>query len=73
MPATTGWRPTGGAGLGGLDRYDSTTALALVQSLAAAGDRAGALLAGRRHEETLQEELGVVPDQRFTEAMRRLR
>ena len=72
MPATTGWRPTGGAGLG-RSIVTIRLALALVQSLAAAGDRAGALLAGRRHEETLQEELGVVPDQRFTEAMRRLR
>jgi DNA-binding SARP family transcriptional activator len=58
---------------GEIDRYDSTLALALVQSLAAAGDRAGALLAGRRHEQMLQEELGVTPDQSFTEALRRLR
>jgi DNA-binding SARP family transcriptional activator len=57
---------------GEIDRYDSTTALALIQSLAAAGDRAGALLAGRRHEELLQEELGVSPDKSFTEAMRLL-
>ncbi len=58
---------------GEIDAYDSTTALALVQSLAAAGDRAGALLAGRRHEERLQSELGVRPDKSFTEAMQRLR
>jgi serine/threonine-protein kinase len=58
---------------GEIDPYDTTTALALVQSLAAAGDRAGALLAGRRHEERLQAELGVRPDKSFTEAMQRLR
>lgn len=55
-----------------IDPYDSTTALALVQSLAATGDRAGALLAVRRHEELLQRELGVAPDQRFSEAVSRL-
>lgn len=58
---------------GEIDPYDPTTALALVQSLAAAGDRAGALLAGRRYEEKLQKELGVPPDKSFTEAMQRLR
>jgi DNA-binding SARP family transcriptional activator len=57
---------------GEIDPYDSTTALALAQSLAATGDRAGALLVARRHEELLQHELGVTPDQSFTEAIRRL-
>ena len=58
---------------GEIDPYDSNMALALVQSLAANGDRAGALLAARQHEELLQKELGVTPDQSFAEAVRRLR
>jgi DNA-binding SARP family transcriptional activator len=66
--AASWWRRAGE-----IDPYDSTTALALVQSLAATGDRAGALRAARRHEELLQHELGVTPDQSFTEAIRRLR
>jgi DNA-binding SARP family transcriptional activator len=66
--AASWWRRAGE-----IDPYDSTTALALVQSLAATGDRAGALLAARRHEEVLQQDLGVTPDQNFTEAIRRLR
>jgi DNA-binding SARP family transcriptional activator len=66
--AASWWRRAGE-----IDPYDSTIALALVQSVAATGDRAGALLAARRHEELLQQELGVTPDQSFTEAIRRLR
>ena len=56
-----------------VDPFDSQTALGLVLSLAAAGDRAGALLAARRYERLLQEELGVSPDPAFTEAVDRLR
>lgn len=56
-----------------IDPYDSRAALALVQSLAAGGDRAGALVAARRHEELLREELGVAPDSQFQEAVARLR
>jgi serine/threonine-protein kinase len=56
-----------------LDPYDSGTALALVRALAAGGDRAGALLAGRRHEELLRKELGVAPDARWLDAMAQLR
>lgn len=57
---------------GEIDPYDSTTALALVQALSASGDRAGALLAARRHEDLLQQDLGVAPDPSFSEAIRRL-
>lgn len=55
-----------------LDPYDSQRALALVEALSAAGNRAGALLAARRHEELLQRDLGVTPDARVRDAMRRL-
>jgi serine/threonine-protein kinase len=57
----------------GADPYDTSVALGLVRTLAAAGDRAGALLAARRHEELLRRELGVAPDPAFTEAVARLR
>jgi DNA-binding SARP family transcriptional activator len=57
---------------GEIDPYDSTAVIALVRSLAALGDRAGALRAARRHEELLQKELGVTPDASFTESIRRL-
>jgi DNA-binding SARP family transcriptional activator len=56
-----------------VDPFDSQTALGLVLSLAAAGDRAGALVAARRHEELLQQDLGVAPDPTFSEAVSRLR
>lgn len=55
-----------------LDPYDTPMALALVQALSAAGDRAGALVAARRHDELLRRELGVAPDPSFTEAVRGL-
>ena len=67
-PATDWWRRAAE-----VDPYDSRTALGLVESLAAAGDRAGALLAARRHEELLAQELGVRPDPQFTTAVARLR
>jgi DNA-binding SARP family transcriptional activator len=53
--------------------YDSLAALALVQALASAGDRAGALLAARRHEELLRSDLGVAPDSAFVDAVRGIR
>ena len=56
-----------------VDSFDSRTALALVRALAAAGDRAGALMVARRHEELLQRDLGVAPDRSFVEAVARLR
>jgi DNA-binding SARP family transcriptional activator len=56
-----------------VDPFDSHTALGLVLALAAAGDRAGALVAARRHEELLRQDLGVSPDPAFAEAVARLR
>ena len=55
------------------DPFDSPAALGLVLCLAAGGDRAGALVAARRHEELLQQDLGVAPDPAFREAVARLR
>lgn len=56
-----------------VDPFDSPTTLGLVLCLAAGGDRAGALVAARRHEERLQQDLGVAPDATFSEAVARLR
>ena len=56
-----------------IDPYDSLAALGLVRTLAAAGDRAGALVAAHRHEELLKNELGVPPDPAFADAVARLR
>ena len=56
-----------------VDPYDSQVTLGLVLALAAAGDRAGALVAARRHEELLRQDLGVAPAAAFTEAVGRLR
>jgi DNA-binding SARP family transcriptional activator len=56
-----------------IEPYDTAVALALVEALSAGGDRAGALVAARRHEELLQRELGVAPDARFRDAVSRLR
>jgi DNA-binding SARP family transcriptional activator len=56
-----------------VDPFDSQTALGLVQCLAAGGDRAGAIVAARRHEELLRQDLNVAPDATFREAVARLR
>ena len=56
-----------------VDPYDSHVALALVQALAAAGDRAGALVAARRHVEALRRDLGVSPGPGLEDALSRLR
>jgi len=56
-----------------VDPFDSGTALGLVLCLASAGDRAGALVAARRHEELLRQDLGVAPDATFREAVAQLR
>jgi serine/threonine-protein kinase len=56
-----------------VDPYDSAASLGLIRALAAAGDRAGALLEARRHEELLRSELGVGPDPAFAEAVAMLR
>jgi len=56
-----------------VDPFDSGTALGLVLCLASAGDRAGALVAARRHEDLLRQDLGVAPDAKFSEAVAQLR
>ncbi|MGH7513364.1 MAG: AfsR/SARP family transcriptional regulator [Gemmatimonadales bacterium] len=56
-----------------VDPFDSQSALALVRALAAGGDRAGALVMARRHEELLRTELGVDPDADFIETVAKLR
>jgi DNA-binding SARP family transcriptional activator len=48
-----------------LDPLDSSVALALMESLAAAGDRAGAMRHGQVHARLTQEELGAGPDRRL--------
>jgi DNA-binding SARP family transcriptional activator len=55
-----------------VDAFDSRAALALIQALAAVGDRAGALVVARRHEHLLQQELGATPDPGFREVVARL-
>jgi DNA-binding SARP family transcriptional activator len=56
-----------------VDPFDTRTALGLVLCLAAAGDRAGALVAARTHEDLLRTDLGVTPDAEFRETVARLR
>ena len=58
---------------GALDPYDGAIALGLVRTLLAAGDRAGAVMAARRHEDALRRDLGVAPDRRFADATAELR
>jgi DNA-binding SARP family transcriptional activator len=48
-----------------LDPVDATIALELVRTLAAAGDRSGALRHARQHAEALDTELGVPPDRQL--------
>jgi serine/threonine-protein kinase len=55
-----------------LDPYDGSTAVGLIRTLADSGDRAGALVAARRHEELLRRDLGLAPDRVFTETVARL-
>lgn len=55
-----------------VDPFDSATALGLVRCLADGGDRAGALVAARRHEDLLRQELGVTPGAAFSDAVARL-
>ena len=54
------------------DPYDSVAALGLVESLAAAGDRPGALREGLRHDALVRAELGVPADPRLRELLARL-
>jgi DNA-binding SARP family transcriptional activator len=56
-----------------VDPLDSQIALDLVQALAAAGNRGGALRHAQQHVERLREDLGVAPDPRLIQLMERLR
>ena len=56
-----------------VDPLDSQIALDVVQALAAAGNRGGALRHAQQHAERLREELGVAPDPRLVQLMERLR
>lgn len=55
------------------DPLDSAGALGLMEALAAAGDRAGALRHGQVHETLLREDLGAGPDPSIRRLMERLR
>lgn len=59
--------------LAGLEPLNSAVALALVEALAAAGDRAGALRHAQVHETLLREELGAGPDPAVVALAERLR
>jgi DNA-binding SARP family transcriptional activator len=54
------------------DPYDSVAALGLVESLAASGDRPGALREGLRHDARVRAELGVPAGPRLRELLARL-
>ena len=56
-----------------VDPLDSQIALDLIQALAAAGNRGGALHHARQHAERLHEELGVTPDPRIVQLVEQLR
>jgi DNA-binding SARP family transcriptional activator len=56
-----------------VDPLDSQIALDLIQALAAAGNRGGALHHARQHAERLHEELGVTPDPRIVRLVEQLR
>ncbi len=56
-----------------LDPLDARAALGLMEALAAAGDRAGALQHARVHEVLLREELDVAPDPAVSALAERLR
>lgn len=55
------------------DPLDSAVALGLMEALAAAGDRAGALRHGQVHETLLREDLGAGPEPAIRRLMERLR
>ena len=56
-----------------LDACDSRVALRLMEAMAAAGDRAGAVRHAAVHAALLRDELGAEPDRRIGEAAARLR
>ncbi|MFL5517936.1 MAG: BTAD domain-containing putative transcriptional regulator [Gemmatimonadales bacterium] len=55
------------------DPYDARVALGLVQALARAGDRPGALREAGRYESWLRQELSVAPDPAFQQAVAAIR
>ena len=55
------------------DRLNGKVALRLVEALADAGDRVGALQHARLHETLVREELGMPPDEAIVRAVERLR
>jgi Tol biopolymer transport system component/DNA-binding SARP family transcriptional activator len=59
--------------LAGVDPLSGRTALRLMQALAAAGDRAGAIRHAQIHAELLQQELETAPDPDVTDYAERLR
>jgi DNA-binding SARP family transcriptional activator len=66
--AVTWWRRASGT-----DPYDGRLALALVQAMARAGDRPGALREAARYDARLRQELGVEPDAAFQRAIAAIR
>jgi two-component SAPR family response regulator len=54
------------------DPYGSSAALGLVEALAAAGDRPGAIREGMRHDQRIRAELGVGSDPRLANLLTRL-
>ena len=68
LGASTWWRR-----LAGLDPLNARVAVALMRSLAAAGDRAGALQHARIYEALLEEQLDIAPDAAVVELARKLR
>jgi len=75
--ATAGGDPAAAAGwwrrAADLDPYDGETALHLVETLIAAGDRAGAVRHADQHGALLRADLGVVPDPRLARLIEPLR
>ena len=54
------------------DPYSSSAALGLVEALAAAGDRSGAIREAMRHDQRIRAELGVGGDPRLADLLTRL-
>jgi DNA-binding SARP family transcriptional activator len=66
--AASWWRRASGT-----DPYDARLALGLLQAMARAGDRPGALREAARYEARLRQELGVAPDPGFQQAVATIR
>jgi DNA-binding SARP family transcriptional activator len=59
--------------LGDQEPLNARFAIHLIEALAAAGDRAGALRHARRHESHMREEFGIAPDEAILALVERLR